>query len=233
MYLEKIASADTSRLEKIAAAIAAAQAGEDLDKIAAAIAEQGITEREVELASNLFAEPESEDALLQKAAEAFVSEETTPLEKVAAAIDLTVAGAISPEDTYAAAEELGFSQQDVDYIYKVAYGETGDEEIGKEAGAKTEAVESVLAKLKNQLADIATAKEAKEGLREAKVMQGRIKEVAPDKGSETAQKMQEALNKARIKAAKGAAKTGLLYGVPAAVAGYGGYAALGGSGEGQ
>ena len=158
MYLEKIASADTSRLEKIAAAIAAAEAGEDLGKIAQALSQYGITDREIALAQNLFATPEDEGDVLQKVAEILVSEETTPLEKVAAAVDLTVAGVISPDDAYAAAQELGFSQDDVDYIYKTAYGDTLNKEAG-EAGV----IAGLINKVKTGILNAAKAKDVREG----------------------------------------------------------------------
>jgi len=207
--LTKLASENSSRLEKIASAVAAIEEGYNPEEVVAFAAEQGIDPNEIVLGANLFAtdldKEASEENELQKIASVIQDENAVPLVKVAAAVDLFAAGAIDADEAYNLAGQLGFDQQDVDYIFTSAYPELAKEASAAEAGEKAgksvwDTVKELASKAGTGVKNAATAKDVREGLQIG---------VKGEKGE-----------KDYLKALKGAAKTGTLYGTPAAAAAY-------------
>jgi hypothetical protein len=195
--LTKLASQESSRLEKIAAAIEAVEEGYNPEEVVAFAAEQGIHPDEIAMGLNLFEEDlqkeASENDYLQKLASVIEDENALPLVKVAAAVDLFAEGALEPDQVYAIGEANGFDAADVDFIFERAYPE-----LAKEAGAKEETAEKGASKLKEILEGIKNAYKATD-------IKG-----AFSKGADG--KTQVDWKRLGI----GAAKTGTAYGVPAA-----------------
>ena len=174
--LTKLASEESSRLEKIASAIAAIEEGYNPEEVVEFAAQQGIAPEEIALGANLFAtdldkeaSDEGADSELQKIASVITDENTVPLVKVAAAVDLFAAGALEADDVYGLAGEYGFNQQDVDYIFANAYPELAKEagaaEAGKEAKSVWETVKNLAQNAGKSVKDAAKAKDVREGLK--------------------------------------------------------------------
>jgi len=200
--LTKLASENSSRLEKIASAIAAIEEGYDPEEVIAFAAEQGIAPEEVVLGTNLFASDLGKEASyedeLQKIASVIADEYTVPLVKVAAAVDLFAAGALEADDVYGIAGDFGFSQDDVDYIFTSAYPDLAKEAGASESGEKlTERAWKKIRELGTGMKNAAMAKELREGL-----------------------KADASGKRDYLKALKGAGKTGAIYGIPAGAAAY-------------
>jgi len=201
--LTKIASHNTSRLEKIAAAVAAIEEGYNPEEVIEFAAEYGIHPDEVIMGANLFGEAslekEASDNLV-KLASIIEDENTLPLVKVAAAVDLFAAGELDPDTVYAIGEAYGFDASDVDYIYASAYPE-----LAKEAAEPEEEINHDEEKPKSGIFS-----KAWEGIKGAYTAKD-IREGWGEKG-----------NRDWWRIAKGAGKTGLAYGLPIG-AGVGGY----------
>jgi len=196
--LTKLASQESSRLEKIAAAISAVEEGYNPEEVVAFAAEQGIHPDEIEMGLNLFGEASLEkeaaeqEQFLNKIASVAQDPNELPLVKVAAAIDLFAADVVSPEEVYEFGAANGFDQKDVDFIFGNAYPELAKEAKEETPKKKSELMDKLKA-LGGGIKDAATLKDIREGLGKTKDW-GRV--------------------------AKGAGKSGALYGIPAAAGGY-------------
>ena len=196
--LTKLASQESSRLEKIAAAISAVEEGYDPEEVVAFAAEQGIHPDEIAMGLNLFGESEldkvaaEQELYLDKLASVAQDPYELPLVKVAAAVDLFAADAVNPDDVYEFGAMNGFDPEDVDFIFANSYPE-----LAKEAEEKKKEESEFMKRLRafgGGIRDAASLKDIREGLGKEKDW-GRV--------------------------AKGAGKSGALYGIPAA----GGYLA--------
>jgi len=205
--LTKLASQESSRLEKIAAAIEAINEGYNPEEVIAFAAEQGIHPDEIVLGANLFGaadlEKEAAEDELQKLASVVTDENTLPLVKVAAAVDLFAAGALEPEQVYGIGEALGFDQQDVDYIFASAYPE-----LAKEAGAKEEAAKEG-AEAANKIKEILS--KGWQGTKDAYMLRG-IRGAFKKEGDK--------LNVDWKQLGKGVAASGVAYGIPVGAGAY-------------
>ena len=206
--LTKLASAESSRLEKIAAAVAAIEEGYNPEEVIAFASEQGIAPEEVMLGANLFGSPVAElgkeasaqeSDYIEKIASVIVDEDTVPLVKVAAAVDLFAAGALDADEVYGLASQYGFDQADVDHIFATAYPELAKEASAASEGAKegSKAIEKLKALL--------------EGTKDAYKLKN-IREAFGKEG-----------DKLKVdwgKLGKGVAQSGAAYGVPIGAAAY-------------